>query len=61
MTIYKMSISKELQTHSLTRSDRIEIDIETNNKKVLDFFDAKIKELLSEEHYLDYLNVELEE
>lgn len=61
MTIYKMSIAKELQVHSLTRSDRIEIDIETNNKKVLDFFDAKIKELLSEENYLDYLNVKLEE
>ena len=55
MTVYTMSVSKELRVYSLSCSDNIEIDIRTNNKEVLDFFDMKIRELLSDEHYLDYL------
>ena len=55
MTVYTMSISRELRAYSLSRADKIEIDIKTNNKEVLDYFDIKIRELLSDDHYLDYL------
>lgn len=60
MTVYTIEVARDLEIHSLSRSDRVEISLKTNNKKVLDYWDMKINELLSDEHYLDYLKEEVD-
>ena len=58
MTIYTMSVSRELKVISLSKSHRVEFELKCNDKQAFDFFNDKIMELLSEEHYLDYLKEE---
>ena len=55
MTVYTMSVARDLKTISLSKSHRVEIELKCNNKQAFDFFNDKIMELLSDEHYLDYL------
>lgn len=55
MTVYTMSVARNLKTISLSKSHRIKIKLESNDKQAFDFFNDRIMELLSDEHYLDYL------
>ena len=55
MTMYNMEIARNLRVHSMSHSDRVEISLKTNSKEVLDYFDKVLNDLLSDEHYLDYL------
>ena len=55
MTVYTMSVARDLKVISLSKSHRVEIELKANDKQAFDFFNDKIMELLSEEHYLDYL------
>ena len=58
MTVYEMKVEKTLRVYSLGHSDMVEIHLKTNNKQALDYFNNIIINLLSDEHYLDYLKEE---
>lgn len=55
MTVYTMSVARDLEPISISKSHRVEIELKANDKQAFDFFNDKIMELLSDEHYLDYL------
>lgn len=55
MTVYIMSVARDLKTISMRKSHHIEIELKCNDKQAFDFFNDRIMELLSDEHYLDYL------
>ena len=61
MVIYELNIARNLKPFSMNYSHRVEIHLKANNKQAFDYFDKKINELLSDEHFLDYLQKDNED